>query len=133
MTPVALQPAFFFAHSNYTLAFAGGIGYLSAMSDFAKVCALKEIPLNEPLIVEVDGNPVALCRIGEQVYALEDCCPHQGASFDGGEIDDDVLACPLHGWRANICTGQSLEAPSIKIQMYETKIEDGQVYVKLGD
>lgn len=105
---------------------------MTAMSEFTEVCALKDIPANEPLIVEIDGNPIALCRIGEMVYALEDCCPHQGASFEGGEIDDDILACPLHGWRANICTGQSLEAPSIRIKMYETKVEGGQVYVKVA-
>lgn len=101
------------------------------MVEFVKVCALNDIPLNEPLIVEIDGEPVALCRIGEQVYALEDVCPHQGASFEGGEIEDEVLTCPLHGWRANICTGQSLEAPSLKIKIYDSKVEDGIVYVKL--
>ena len=101
------------------------------MNEFTEVCALKDIPANEPLIVEIDGSPLALCKIGDKVYALDDCCPHQGASFEGGEIDDGVLICPLHGWRADVCTGQSLEAPSLKIPMYETKIEDGLVYIKL--
>lgn len=100
------------------------------MAEFIKICALSDILPNEPLIVEINGEPVALCRIGEQVYALEDVCPHQGASFEGGEIEDEVLTCPLHGWRANICTGQSLEAPSLKIKTYDTKIEDGIVYVR---
>lgn len=102
------------------------------MAEFIKICALSDIPPSEPLIVEINGEPVALCRIGEQVYALEDVCPHQGASFEGGEIEDEVLTCPLHGWRANICTGQSLEAPSLKIKTYDTKIEGGNVYVRFG-
>ncbi len=100
------------------------------MNDYVKICAVEDIPLNEPLIVEVDGEPIALCRLGDKVYALEDVCPHQGASFEGGEIDEDVLTCPLHGWRTNVCTGQSLEAPSLQLKMYDTKIEDGVVYLK---
>ena len=103
------------------------------MAEFTKVCVLTEIPLNEPLIIEIDGEPVALCRVGEQVYALEDVCPHQGASFEGGEIDDGILICPLHGWRAEVCSGQSLEAPSLKIAMYQTKVDNGEVYVKLSE
>ena len=101
------------------------------MNEFTEVCALNDIPANEPLIVEIDGNPLALCKVGDKVYLLDDCCPEQGASFEGGEIDDGVLICPLHGWRADVCTGQSLEAPSLKIPMYETKVEDGKVYIKL--
>ena len=58
------------------------------MNDYVKICAVEDIPLNEPLIVEVDGEPIALCRLGDKVYALEDVCPHQGASFEGGEIDE---------------------------------------------
>lgn len=103
------------------------------MADFTRVCELNDIPLNEPLIVEIDGQPVALCRQGERVFAIEDVCPHQGASFEGGEIEDDILTCPLHGWRANFCTGQSLEAPSLKLQTYDTKVEGGIVFVRLTD
>jgi len=120
-----------FVARNYTIAFGVQIIYLCAMNEFTEVCALNDIPANEPLIVEIDGNPLALCKVGDKVYTLDDCCPHQGASFEGGEIDDGVLICPLHGWRADVCTGQSLEAPSLKIPMYETKVEDGKVYIKL--
>jgi nitrite reductase (NADH) small subunit len=103
------------------------------MAEFTRVCELIDISLKEPLIVEIDGQPVALCRRGDSVFAIEDVCPHQGASFDGGEIEDDVLTCPLHGWRANFCTGQSLEAPGLQLQTYETKIENGIVFVRLTD
>lgn len=131
MTPTAFQSAFLLVRRNYTIAFAVQIIYLSAMNEFIEVCALNDIPANEPLIVEIDGNPLALCKVGDKVFALDDCCPHQGASFEGGEIDDGILICPLHGWRAEVCSGQSLEAPSLKIPMYETKVEDGKVYIKL--
>lgn len=100
------------------------------MSEFIRICSVDEIPPGEPLTVEIDGKPVAIGRVGDKYYAIEDICPHQGASFEGGEIEDDILTCPLHGWRTNLVTGQSLEAPSIKVQTYEVKVEDGTIFVK---
>lgn len=101
------------------------------MDGFVEVCQFEDIRPSEPLIVEIEGVPIALCRIGNDVFALEDVCPHQAASFEGGEVEDGILVCPLHGWRADVRSGQSLEAPSIKIQQYQCRVEDGKVYVKV--
>lgn len=103
------------------------------MDDFVKVCAVEDIPENEPLAVEIDGIPVAICKVNGEFYAIEDVCPHQGASYEGGEVEGEILTCPLHGWRANVVTGKSLEAPAIEIVTYEVRVKDGFVYVKPED
>jgi phenylpropionate dioxygenase-like ring-hydroxylating dioxygenase large terminal subunit len=33
-----------------------------------------------------------------QVHALADQCPHRGASFAKGWVENDCLRCPYHGW-----------------------------------
>ncbi len=103
------------------------------MGEFIKVCPVEEIPENEPLVVEIDGFPVAICKVAGKFYAIEDICPHQGASYDGGEVEGEVLTCPLHGWRTNVVTGKSLESENIEIETYEVKVEEGHVYVKIED
>ena len=103
------------------------------MDDFVKICSVEDIPDNEPLAIEVDGMPIAICRVGDKLYAIEDVCPHQGASYEGGEVDGEVLTCPLHGWRTNIVTGRSLEAPAIEIETYEVRVENGFVYIKIEE
>jgi len=102
------------------------------MTDFVEICAVSDIPATEPLTLEVDGIPIAIGRVGDKFYAIEDRCPHQGSSFDGGEIEDDVLTCPLHGWRTNLVTGQSLDVPSLHVKTYPVEIRDGKVFLKLA-
>ncbi len=98
---------------------------------FVAICPVSEIPATEPLTVEVDGRPIAVGRVGDKFYAIEDRCPHQGSSFDGGDIEDDILTCPLHGWRTNLITGQSLDVPSIHLKTFPVLVEGGQLYLKL--
>ncbi len=102
------------------------------MEGYIEICAERDVPKTEPLIVEVDGTPIAICRVGDNFFALEDVCPHQGASFEGGEIEDGILTCPLHGWRMNIATGQSLEAATLRNKTYDVKVEGGKIFLKLA-
>ena len=101
------------------------------MNDFTQVCPVDMVPSDAPLTVEIDGRPVAIFRVGEEYYAVEDICPHQGASFEGGALDDEIVTFPLHGWRLNVITGGSLEAPGIKIETYDVEVVDGSIYVRL--
>jgi 3-phenylpropionate/trans-cinnamate dioxygenase ferredoxin subunit len=103
------------------------------MDDFVKVCPIEDIPDDEPLAVEIDGVPVAICKVNGKFYVIEDVCPHQGSSYEGGEIDGEVLTCPLHGWRTNVVTGKSLESEAIEIETYEVRVEDGFLYVKVEE
>ena len=101
------------------------------MDDFVKICSINDIPHDSPLCVEIDGRPVAICKVGEKFYAIEDICPHQGSSFDGGSLDEDLLTCPLHGWRMNVISGESMEAPGVTIETYEVQIREDDVYVRI--
>jgi nitrite reductase/ring-hydroxylating ferredoxin subunit len=53
----------------------------------------------------IDGIEVAVFRLGDKLYALENACPHAGASLAGGELDGDEIVCPSHGHRFNVKTG----------------------------
>ncbi len=102
------------------------------MEDYVKVCSVDEVPDDTALAVEIDGRPVAIFKVESRYYAVEDICPHQGASYEGGELDGEVATCPMHGWRLNVVTGQSLEAPGVKIETYDVEVVDGFVYVRLS-
>jgi nitrite reductase (NADH) small subunit len=101
------------------------------MEDFVKVCPVDDVPEDTALAVELDGRPVAIFKVGDRFYAIEDLCPHQGASYEGGSLEDEIVTCPMHGWRMNVVTGQSLEAPGVRIETYDVEIVDGYVYVRL--
>lgn len=53
---------------------------------------------------------VVVVKTGEDVFALEDACNHAGASLSDGDVEDDCISCPMHGYLFSIRTG-ALVAP----------------------
>ena len=70
-----------------------------------------------------DGQAVAF-RLGDEVRAYRNRCPHEGQPLAGGWITDGVLTCPAHFWRFDAATGVGLDALA-------TDIVDGEVFVEL--
>ncbi|HEY8596666.1 MAG TPA: Rieske (2Fe-2S) protein [Devosiaceae bacterium] len=74
-------------------------------------------------LVEADGKPIALFRLGGEYFAILDRCPHLGGSLSAGmqvgliEADEpgavtmsrpgEFVRCPWHGWEFDIRSGKS--------------------------
>jgi nitrite reductase/ring-hydroxylating ferredoxin subunit len=100
-------------------------GYLLA-------AALEDIPATSGLTVELLGNEYALFRQEDGVKCIDSACPHEGASLADGEFKDGIVTCPWHAWTFDACTGCSLDPPGNDVKAYETKVEDGNVFIKLN-
>lgn len=104
----------------------------------AKVATLSELEPGRPHRVEVDGEPVALVRLAEEVSpdgrvivkAVHDTCSHQEASLSEGEIWDGEIECYLHGSTFSLETGAPSCLPATKpIPTYTVTIEGDDVIV----
>src|SRR5262245_43831102 len=69
-----------------------------AMAEFKTVCRLSELVEGEGKTVVLGGKEVAVFRCGNAVHAIDDMCPHMGASLAGGAIEDGIVTCPWHAW-----------------------------------
>jgi nitrite reductase/ring-hydroxylating ferredoxin subunit len=56
-------------------------------------------------------EPLALFNIGGQFRLIEDTCTHGFASLSQGDLEGDVIFCPLHGGAFNTATGEPVEYP----------------------
>jgi apoptosis-inducing factor 3 len=82
--------------------------------------------------VEIDGVPVALYRLADEVFATDGICTHALAFLAEGFVEDGKIECPLHQGTFDIRTGKALCAPLTKdIRTFAVKIEDGVVFVDL--
>jgi toluene monooxygenase system ferredoxin subunit len=79
----------------------------------------------------IQGQYIFLVRLGEEVFAYEDRCPHTGASLSDGRLQKNCLTCRHHLWQFDARTGQSIRPKGYKIKSYLVKIEDGDVFVSL--
>ena len=62
----------------------------------------------------MNGTEVAVFRCGNQLYALQNRCPHAGGSLADGTVEGDEVICPLHGYRFNIRTGACVTDPALR-------------------
>ncbi|HEY1374767.1 MAG TPA: Rieske 2Fe-2S domain-containing protein [Candidatus Binatia bacterium] len=81
----------------------------------------------------INGHEIAVAAAGERIAAIQRRCPHEGASLDEGQVfAAKAIKCPLHGFIFDLFTGKGLNCPAFHIATYETKIENGEVFVKIG-
>jgi nitrite reductase/ring-hydroxylating ferredoxin subunit/rubredoxin len=85
---------------------------------------------DQGLAVEVAGREYAIFRVSGKVCAIDSACPHEGAQLAQGGVQNGVVTCPWHGWAFDVCTGCSIAPTGHNVGKYETKEENGSVYIK---
>lgn len=103
------------------------------MNEFRTVCRAGELPDGEGRTFEVDGKLVAVFLNQGQYYAIDDSCPHMGASLSGGYVENATVTCPWHAWRFCLTDGAWADYKKIKIGCHAVRIQDGQVQVQLAE
>ena len=80
---------------------------------------------NKPNRIEVDGKPVCVARLGDEVFAVADTCSHSEASLSEGDISDGKIECWLHGAEFDLRTGEALSLPATEALETFTVVRDG--------
>ena len=100
------------------------------MSDYARACALADLPEQGALRVDVDGVDVALVRIDGTLSAIEDTCSHAEVSLSEGDVEDGEVECWLHGSRFDLTSGRPLCPPATRpVAVYPFKVDGDDVLV----
>lgn len=104
------------------------------MNEFTTVAKVGAIPEGKGITCIVDGKMIAVFHADGKYWAIDDLCPHMGASLGAGEVYDGVVACPWHAWRFRVCDGTWCDNPKLKVSTYEVRVvgEDIQVRVPPG-
>ncbi len=101
------------------------------MSEWVDVVAESALAIGEHMVVDVEGIDVAVFKLEDGFYALEDMCTHDGAEIASGEIEDDEIICPRHGARFCIRTGEVKSAPAYEdIASLEVKLVNGRIQIR---
>jgi nitrite reductase (NADH) small subunit/3-phenylpropionate/trans-cinnamate dioxygenase ferredoxin subunit len=103
------------------------------MAEFRTVCKVGDIPEGEGKTVVVGEKLIALFRSGGEFHAIDDTCPHMGASLAGGHLEDGVVTCPWHAWRFRLADGAWADNPRIKIGCYPVHVVGDEIRLELPD
>jgi nitrite reductase (NADH) small subunit/3-phenylpropionate/trans-cinnamate dioxygenase ferredoxin subunit len=89
---------------------------------FTPVAKVGSIPEGRGITVTVNGRLVAVFNVAGEYRAMDDLCPHMGASLGAGEVYNGAVACPWHAWRFDTCQGTWCDNPKLKIDVFETRV-----------
>lgn len=102
------------------------------MATWVKLVATEEIPSMGSRKVVVGETEIAIFKTKDgSVFAINNVCPHKQGKLSEGLVHEHVVTCPLHNWDVDLATGEALGNDSGCTNVYETKIEEGVVYLNL--
>jgi nitrite reductase (NADH) small subunit len=101
------------------------------MPEFHTVAKVGEIPEGAGRAFAVDGTVVAVFRVGGEYTAINDICPHMGASLAEGCVEGTAVTCSWHGWRFSVKDGTWLDNPRAKIgnPSYPVRVVEDEIQV----
>jgi nitrite reductase/ring-hydroxylating ferredoxin subunit len=104
------------------------------------------------VLVEVRGKNIAIFRLDDEYYAIQDFCVHQGGPMcKGADIrprylestktetgwqlsqnqDVPTVACPWHGWEYNLETGDHVAPTGYTLRTYPVIVKEEELYIRV--
>lgn len=99
------------------------------MSTFKTVAKVGDIPPGEGRSYECDGRMVAVFLIDGEYQAIDDFCPHMGASLAAGAVEAGLVICPWHAWCFKLSDGTWCDNPKVKVDVFEVLVEGDEIKV----
>src|SRR3989442_15952978 len=103
------------------------------MPKFMKVATTDELEDQQAKLVEVEGQKIALFRVGEAFHALSDTCTHRGGPLSEGTVEGAEVTCPWHGARFDIKTGAVMGPPAGReVRSYPGRVTGADIEIEVG-
>lgn len=104
----------------------------AAELEYLTVATTEELDDGERIIIEVDGDPIAVFNIAGEYFAIMDICSHDDGPVAEGPLRDHEIECPRHGARFDVRTGQVLTLPAVvDIPAYPVRVEGDEIQIGL--
>lgn len=92
--------------------------------------AAKQIPLNKAITLKVAGRKICLAHTTQGFFAVNDKCPHNGASLGSGFCaEDNSIVCPVHRYRFDLQTGRAKSGLGDAVRTYPVEVRQDGVYI----
>ncbi|MBG4123509.1 nitrite reductase small subunit NirD [Pseudomonas aeruginosa] len=96
------------------------------------ICSLDEInPLGSRVVAGPKGDIAIFRAADDQVFALDDRCPHKGGPLSQGLIYGKRVACPLHNWQIDLESGEAVAPDQGCAHRHPVRVENGRVLLGL--
>lgn len=99
---------------------------------WVNIGSLNDIPRRGARCVATPRGRIAVFRTADdQVFALDDRCPHRGGPLSQGIVHGASVTCPLHNWVVSLETGKALGADKGEVRTIPIKVEGNEIFIAL--
>src|SRR5438045_110498 len=102
------------------------------MPEFRTICRLSDLAEGLGRTFYLGETAVAVFLVNGQVHAIDDVCPHMGASL-GGFVENGCVTCPWHFWRFRLADGAWADNPRLGVAHYPVRVHGADVQIQLPD
>jgi nitrite reductase (NADH) small subunit len=100
---------------------------------WVEIGKLEDIPRQGSRCVSVGEITIAIFRtMDDQVFALEDKCPHKNGPLSQGIVHDGCVTCPLHNWVISLQTGEAQGADEGRVKSFSVKLDGETILFDVG-
>jgi len=101
------------------------------MSEFVRVARTGDVPPGEMIIVEVEGEEIAIANLGGDFVAFQNACTHRAGPLGEGILTGEIVECPFHAGQFNVRTGEVISPPPTEpLRKYAVEVEGDDVKVE---
>ena len=98
------------------------------MSDWIDIAALDEVPARGARLVKTAHGCVAIFRTAsDEVFALDNACPHKNGPLAEGIVHGNAVTCPLHNWVISLETGMVQGPDEGQVATYPARVDGGRI------
>jgi len=99
---------------------------------FVRATRLEDLRSAGRTTAQLNGHAIVLFSEREQVYALDNRCPHMGFPLDRGTVKDGILTCHWHHARFDMESGGTFDQWADDVRCFPVEIRDGEVWVDVS-
>ncbi len=99
---------------------------------FLRAAKKDEIPAGSIREFQVDGRTIAVANVEGKFYAINNTCLHRGGPLGQGELEENVVTCPWHGWQYDVTSGKVAMNPTVGVETYPVEVRGEDIFVDCG-
>jgi nitrite reductase (NADH) small subunit len=92
---------------------------------------LDDVPVGQSRCFKFGDFAIGLFRNADGFFAIDNICPHRGASLHEGLVNDGQVTCPWHQWQFQLQDGVCRNIPNIRIPTYPVEVRDGAIWIEI--
>jgi nitrite reductase/ring-hydroxylating ferredoxin subunit len=94
-----------------------------------RAASLAELSASGRLVVRVDRHTICLFADGDEVFAVDNRCPHMGFPLHRGTVCDGILTCHWHHARFDLSTGGTFDQWADDLRRFPVELRGDEVFV----